>query len=488
MKFRFIAVFALFAFLFNSEVFAQYTSFGKNRVQYENFEWRFIQSKHFDIYYYGEKNYELAEFSAQSLESAYMQLQDDFDHQIVDRIPLIIYDSHNDFSQTNVVALPTSAEGIGGVTDKFKNRMTVPFDGDYNDFRRTLHHELVHAVFNDMFYGGSVQSIIRNNIQLVFPLWFEEGLAEYTALGWDTNTDMFIRDAVINGYLPPIQRLSGYYAYRGGQSVWNYIVEEYGREKIAEILGRIKTSRSIEYGFVQSLGLTTQELSERWEESLKRRYFPEVAERESAKSIATLMTRRGDYGTYNTSPSISPQGDKIAFITNQRGYFDVIVINALNGQKLKTIIRGEDNPEFEELNILNPNLTWSPDGQKLALSTKTKGVDELAIIDYRTRRTEKIRLDDIDAIGSVAWSPDGNKIAFDGNIGPYQDIFVYDLQAEELTNITGDFFTDAEPYWDNDSEHIFFVSERGEKLQLHTYSLDHRFLMMRVFIKKIFLR
>lgn len=476
MKFRFIAVFALFAFLINSEVFAQYTSFGKNRVQYENFEWRFIQSKHFDIYYYGEKNYELAEFSAQSLESAYMQLQDDFDHQIVDRIPLIIYDSHNDFSQTNVVALPTSAEGIGGVTDKFKNRMTVPFDGDYNDFRRTLHHELVHAVFNDMFYGGSVQSIIRNNIQLVFPLWFEEGLAEYTALGWDTNTDMFIRDAVINGYLPPIQRLSGYYAYRGGQSVWNYIVEEYGREKIAEILGRIKTSRSIEYGFVQSLGLTTQELSERWEESLKRRYFPEVAERESAKSIATLMTRRGDYGTYNTSPSISPQGDKIAFITNQRGYFDVIVINALNGQKLKTIIRGEDNPEFEELNILNPNLTWSPDGQKLALSTKTKGVDELAIIDYRTRRTEKIRLDDIDAIGSVAWSPDGNKIAFDGNIGPYQDIFVYDLQAEELTNITGDFFTDAEPYWDNESEHIFFVSERGEKLQLHTYSLDHRLL------------
>jgi len=476
MKIRFIAVFTLVALFLTVDSYAQYTSFGKNRVQYENFDWRFIQSKHFDIYYYGEKNYELAEFAAQSLESAYMQLREDFDHEIVDRIPLIVYDSHNDFSQTNVVALPTSAEGIGGVTDKFKNRMTVPFDGDYNDFRRTLHHELVHAVFNDMFYGGSVQSIIRNNIQLVFPLWFEEGLAEYTALGWDTNTDMFIRDAVINGYLPPIQRLSGYYAYRGGQSVWNYIVEEYGREKIAEILNRIKTSRSIEYGFVQSLGLTTQELSERWEESLKRRYFPEVAERESAKSIATLMTRRGDYGTYNTSPSISPQGDKIAFITNSRGYFDVIVINALNGQKLKTVIRGEDNPEFEELNILNPNLTWSPDGQKLALSTKTKGVDELAIIDYRTKKTEKIRLEELDAIGSVAWSPDGEKIAFDGNIGPYQDIFVYDLTTDELTNLTGDFFTDAEPYWDNDSEHLFFVSERAERTELHSYTLDHRLL------------
>ena len=239
---------------------AQYYSFGKNRVQYEDFKWRYLQTTHFDIYYYGKKNYELAEFAAKSVESAYVQLQSDFNHDISNRIPIIIYDSHNDFSQTNVVALPTNAEGIGGVTDKMKNRMTVPFTGDYADFRRTLHHELVHAVFNDMFYGGTINSIIRNNIQLVFPLWFEEGLAEYTALGWDTNTDMYIRDAVINNYLAPIQYLSGYYAYRGGQSLWNFIEEEYGRQKIAEILQRIKTTRSVEAGIQQSLGLSLEEL------------------------------------------------------------------------------------------------------------------------------------------------------------------------------------------------------------------------------------
>lgn len=115
IKFKSIAI--LVGFIIGSSfsaLHAQYAAFGKNRVQYEDFDWRFIQSKHFDIYYYGEKNYELAEFAAQSLESAYLQLQADFDHEIVDRIPLIIYDSHNDFSQTNVVALPTSAEGIGG--------------------------------------------------------------------------------------------------------------------------------------------------------------------------------------------------------------------------------------------------------------------------------------------------------------------------------------------------------------------------------------
>ncbi|MFP8488026.1 peptidase MA family metallohydrolase [Gracilimonas sp. Q87] len=452
-------------------VFAQYYPFGKNRVQYEKFEWRYIQSTHFDVYYYGEKNYELAEFAAKSIESGYKQLSEDFQHEISNRITLIIYDSHNDFSQTNVVNLPTSAEGIGGVTDKMKNRMTVPFAGDYADFRRTLHHELVHAVFNDMFYGGTINSIIRNNIQLVFPLWFEEGLSEYMALGWDTNTDMYIRDAVINNYLPPIPYLSGYYNYRGGQAVWNYIVEQYGRQKIGEILQRIKTSRSVEYGLQQSIGLNVEELSKVWQDALKERYYPEVAERERADMISTLLTKRGDFGTYNTSPSISPQGDKIAFITNESGYFDVVAISAIDGRKLKRLINGQQDVEFEELNILSPNIAWSPDGSKIAMSVKSKGRDELAIIDYQTTNVSKVQFPDLDAIASIAWSPDGEKIAFDANIGPYQDIFVYNMNTQKLTNITGDFFSDMQPAWSSDSEYIYFVSDRGDRTDLHNYAL-----------------
>ena len=465
MKVR-ILLSVIICLIISSTGYAQYFPYGKNRVQYEDFEWRYLQSKHFDVYYYGAKNYKLAEFTSMSVESAYKQLRNDFDHELSDRISVIIYDSHNDFSQTNVVSLPISAEGIGGVTDKLKNRMTIPFDGDYADFRRTIHHELVHAVFNDMFYGGTINSIIANNIQLVFPLWFEEGLAEYTALGWDTNTDMFIRDAVINNYLAPIRYLNGYYAYRGGQSLWNYIVEEYGREKIAEILQSIRTSRSVEYGLTISLGMNIDELSKAWSEALKKRYYPEVAERQRADALATLLTKRGDYGTYNTSAAISPQGDKIAFITNSRGFFDVVVISTINGRKLKTLIRGEDNPDFEELNILNPNLTWSPDGRKIALSTKTRGRDDIAIIDYNTKEIKKLKFANLDAIGSVSWSPDGSKIAFDANIGPFQDIFVYNLNDKTLINLTKDIFSDNEPAWASDSQSIFFVSDRGESTTL----------------------
>lgn len=466
---RFFLIFAcLAAFLLLDapDTKAQYFSFGKNRVQYKDFDWRYIQSDHFDVYYYTSQNYDLAMFSAIALEAALRQIQDDFGHQIADRIEVIIYDSHNDFSETNVVALPISAEGIGGVTDLFKNRITMPFDGDYEQFRRVLHHELVHAVINDMFYGGSIQSLVAGNT-LQFPTWFNEGISEYEAAGWDTNSDMYIRDAIINDYLAPISQLSGYYAYRGGQSLWNFIVEEYGRNKITEIFQNIKNLRSIEGAFQRSLGLSIQELNKRWKDYYRERFLPEVAEREDIDDFGDLLTERGKAGTYNTSPAISPQGDKIAFITNERGYFDVVVMNAITGERLKTLIKGNDNINFEELNILNPNLSWSPDGTRIALSAKSKGKDQLAIVNYSSGKKRFIEFPNLDAIGSVAWSPDGTKIAFDGTIGPFVDIFVYDLEEQSLSNVTSDVSTDTQPAWGSDSQTLYFTSARGDLLQLN---------------------
>lgn len=451
------------------EAFSQYFFFGKNRVQYEKFDWRYIETDHFDIYYYDSKNYHLAQFTAEAVESALKQLVEDLGTPLTDRIPVIIYDSHSDFSQTNVVRLPVDAQGIGGVTDKFKNRMTQPFMGDYADFRRTIQHELLHAYINDVYYGGSVQSILQNNIQLVFPLWFEEGLAEYLALGWDTQTDMYMRDAVLNNYLPPIPQLGGFFAYRGGQAFWYYIEDQYGRPKITEIMQRIRTTQNVQQALVQSLGLTIEELSDRWREYWRQRYFPEVAERQTLSSVATQITTRARSGSYNTSPTISPRGDRIAMITNRRGVFDVVVVDANSGDRLKTIISGADNPMFEELNILNPNLSWSPDGSQIALSSKSQGSYNLAIVDYESLETRTIRFPQLDAINSVAWSPDGKKIAFDGNMGPYQDIFVYNLETSDFVNLTNDVFNDKEPAWGPDSETVYFVSNRGDRLQPNTY-------------------
>ena len=162
----------LLLFFLSSVMFGQ---FGKNKVQYKDFNWYYIQTDHFDIYF-TQKGETLAEFTSKVAENALASIQQSFNYKINNRITLIIYNSQNDFQETNVIDEYLS-EGIEGFTELFKNRVVVQFMGSYKKFRHLIHHELVHGVMNDMFYGGSIQNIISNNISINIPTWFSEGMA-----------------------------------------------------------------------------------------------------------------------------------------------------------------------------------------------------------------------------------------------------------------------------------------------------------------------
>lgn len=448
-------------FILVSMLSAQDGNFGKNKVQYKPFNWSFIQSSHFDIYFY-DGGASIANFTAVAAESAYASISNTMRYQLNNRISIMVYNSHNDFQQTNVVG-EYMEEGIGGVTELFKNRVVLPFEGNYRQFRHVIHHELVHAVMNDMFYGGSIQSIISNNIRIQLPMWISEGFAEYEALKWDTNSDMFMRDATINTYLPPIEYLNGYFAYRGGQSVFHYIANKYGEQKISEILHRMKSLRNVDAGFKSAIGLTVDELSDRWQKEQKVLYWPDVAKREDPEDFATRMTDHvKESNFYNTSPAISPQGDKIAFISDRDDYFSVYVISTIDNTLTK-VVAGQRTNNFEELHLLTPGIGWSPDGKKIAVAAKSGERDAVYLIDVASGDQEKIEFQ-LDGIFTVDWSPKGDRIAFIGNSSSQSDLFVYELATKQLKNLTDDPFSDSDPVWSPDGKKIYFVSDRRENV------------------------
>ena len=274
---------------------AQYFGFGKNRVQYRDADWLTLRTAHFDVYFYERDaapgGRVLAEFAAEAAEEAYREVSALFGTDVARRIPMLVYPTHADFAVTNVAELPIYAEGIGGVTELFKNRIAIPFTGDWRDFRRVVHHELVHAVINDLYYGGSVQSLLRSGNRLQIPGWFNEGLAEYSAQGWDTESDLYVREAILDDRLADIPRLRGFYEYRGGQGVWDFVAQEYGREKITEVLDRVRLGRSVDGAFRRATGLGLDDLSERWKRTLRAVYYPEVAAREETEAIARPVAR-----------------------------------------------------------------------------------------------------------------------------------------------------------------------------------------------------
>lgn len=468
----FLPLFALLCLL-SPNLNAQYFRFGKNQVNWNNHNWHYIRSAHFDVYYYQPGGDYVATFTAKAAEDALEQIQKDIRHRISERITILVYQSHNDFAVNNAAPLGDNAEGIGGVTELFKNRVIIPFTGDYGDYRRLVHHELTHAVINDMFYGGSIQNIIANNIQLEIPLWFNEGICEYGALGWDTNSDMYVRDAIMNNELAPIPQLNGYFAYRGGQSVWDYIVKQYGREKIGDIFQQLRTTRSVEKAFKNTTGLALNELSEKWQESLKKQYLPEIVARENLNDIgkALITAKRGFL--YNTAPAITPQGDKFAFITTRDGLFDIYLASTTDGRIIRKLADGQDNTLFESLKILSPGLSFDPTGTLLAVATKSKANDIIQVINVNTRQTQSYPVSGIDALIALAWSPDGKKIAFSASQDAQSDIYVLDLASGTSENITNDIFSDGDPTWLPNGQGIFFSSDRQSDLTLKEKTQDN---------------
>ncbi|MBI5731576.1 MAG: PD40 domain-containing protein [Ignavibacteriales bacterium] len=445
---------------FSTALFAQ---FGQNKVNYKDTEWFYIQTKHFDIYFTvgGEK---IAEFTASASEDALSSIRKDLNYQLNNRVSLIVYNSHNDFQETNVTDEYTG-KGTGGFTEPFKNRVVFPFEGSYKKFQHVIAHELVHAIMRDMYFGGTIQNIIAKGITLQVPTWFMEGSAEYLSQGWETNTDMFIRNSIISETLPDINQLDGYLAYRGGQSVFRYIADTYGRQKVGEIINKIQNYGNLEQTLKATIGIGLEDLSERWKKSLKKQFWPDIAVKQDPDELSKRLTNNKKIGGfYNTSPVLSPQGDKIAFISDRDIYLDVYIMDAQDGKVLKKIVESGKTTDFEELTVLHPSLTWAPDNKRVALSSKSGGYDVITIIDAETEISYELPFK-LPGIETINWSRDGNKLTFIAYNSQQSDVYIYDFSTKNLTNLTDDLYSETDPIWTPDGKKIIFSSDRGNDLK-----------------------
>jgi Tol biopolymer transport system component len=459
--------------ILSQTVFGQ--SFGQNKVQYGNFDWKFIKSAHFNIYYYTE-DVDLAEFTAEVAENAYEQISKHFRWNLKKPVSIVVYNSHKDFQQTNVTYSYLS-EGIGGFTELFKNRVVIPFEGSYEQFRHVIHHELVHSVVNDMVYGGNIQSIVSGAQLLRLPLWVSEGTCEYLSLNWDTKADMVIRDMTVNDYIPSVRELEYYMAYKGGQSVMRFIAEKYGREKIGEIYIAMKKTQNAERGFEQALGMDFEDLTEQWQDYVKKEYWPDITGRDGIDDIAHRLTDHEKLKNfYNISPAISPDGSKIAILSDRSMHADIFLIDAHTGKQIKRIVKGNRTMNFEELKWLQPGISWSPDSRRIVIAAKAGGLDAFHLINVETGDYETISFK-MDGLFTAAWSPDGKNLAFVGNQGKASDIYILDIATEEITNLTDDIFSDSEPVWNNDGTKITFISDRGGYLNNTEQALQDTFKM-----------
>ncbi len=434
-------------------------SFGRNKVQYSSQDWLFFESGHFTVYYIDGFE-DLARLAAEVLEQAYMRVSDDLGHGVEKPLPVIIYPTPGEFQQTNII-MSILGEGTGGFTESFKTRVVLPFSGSYEDFRHVLIHEMAHGVVFDKILGRGPINPVSSNRIFEMPLWLAEGISEWVSICWDVESDMYLRDAILNDYVVPLNYLSGFLAYKEGASVVNYIAKRYGRRKLGEIIGKGQFHISADAALKSAIGKDQKQLYEDWLETKKSEYFPEYGLRKRPQDIATRITEHEkDRSYFNVMPAFSPNGHTVAYLSNDDDYIDLYAIDVITGKR-RRIAKGERGGSAESFHPFRSKPGWSRQGDYLAFSRKRGENDELVV--YRSSDW-KIHLtmswNDIREISSPNFFPGDTALVFSALIGDRSDLFIARFDGSQPQEITADRWDDRMPSVSPNGKLIAFSSDR----------------------------
>ncbi len=282
-------------------------------------------------------------------------------------------------------------------------------------------------------FPNSIVSYPLSSINI--PVWFAEGTAQYQAPGAkydyrDPHREMILRDRVMHDALLTYNEMGVFgkdshgneSAYNQGYAFVEFIAGKFGPEVLTNIakysakIGIFTFDQALE----KSTGVPSDSLYKQWKNFLKASYQQKLSRIKRNEVMGVPIETDGFSNLY---PVWSPDGSKIAYISNKgNDYFsqnNLIVMDRKTG--IKEVIASQ----------ISSSISWSPNGRYLAYSRPTGGI----------------------------WPS-----------STYNDLYVYDLQAEHEFLITLKMRA-KNPDWNKEGTKLAFVSETNGLNQLYVLEL-----------------
>lgn len=452
--------------------------FGQNKIVYDEFKWNVYHSTHFDVYFYEEERPSLQRV-VDSAESAYLDLSKKFNFQISKKIPLIFYATHSAFEQTNVM-LNFIPEGVGAFAEPARNRMVLPIDMPDDELLELITHELTHIFEYEIFFQGK----FGKNVTANPPQWLMEGLASFMAADEDSRDRMVLRDAVVNDRIPRVsQNPQGYFAYRFGHAVFQYMQEQYGWDGLRDFIYEYRNTlgSSVDRALKRAFNLAPDDFDSRLRTWLRKQYLPALVAKGEPQEYGDPFKINPDDPSNEISPMPSPSGDLLVGFTTYKDDIDLALLNIPERRLLKNLTAGYTSryeyPVVQSFTTgaeMGRDVAFAPNGDQVALFVKKERGRNLMLINPLTGAIDNSIAMAVEQQLSPAYSPDGKQIAFAGILGNQSDIFLYDLATGKVDNVTQDAFFDGAPVFSPDGKWLIYSSVGEHYAKLYRLNLANR--------------
>ena len=181
------------------------------------------------------------------------------------------------------------------------------------------------------------------------------------------------------------------------------------------------------------------------------------------------LTRLTDGPWDDISPSLSPDGTKIAFASNRSGYWDLYLLDIQSGETTR----------LTNTEAYDGSPSWSPDGAWIASETYYNNNLEIFVQPISDSSQDAIRLTtDPGADHSPAWAPKGRQLAFVTTRNGNSEIYLADLDDTSdgrFTNLSNTPLTnEGHPVWSWDGSKLAWAANSyGERPSgIYTWTLD----------------
>jgi tricorn protease len=178
------------------------------------------------------------------------------------------------------------------------------------------------------------------------------------------------------------------------------------------------------------------------------------------KGVTRNLTRSS--GAHDKWARWSPDGRKVAYVSDGSGEEEVYVVDALGDGKPEQLTTGGKAQRFSP--------EWAADGKRLAFSDKD---GRLWVVTLADRKLSEVAHEIRGQIHDYAWSPGGGYLAFSlSSPSNFHSIWIWSVEDGKLRQITDPQFHASNPTWDPKGDYLYYLSVRAYLPQFDTFDAN----------------